>query len=230
MSHSAQHPPAGWYPDPAGSGDERYWDGGSWSHVTRPAGGLQTDKQEDPDFVKRMYELRDKLARGEVLVLAGWWRRVFAAVLDYIIFYIPAVMIAMRNPAMVEFENWWLDTLLAASNGMVTGPPVPEGVLNFLTTFAVIMAAVWFIYRVLMVKFLGGTVGQLALRMRVTSDGDINAGRVGWVPALSRALVAVLLWNVPMVGWLLYALPPAFTAKKQAIHDRLASTVVVMKP
>lgn len=230
MSQSDQHPPAGWYPDPAGSGDERYWDGGSWSHVTRPAGGLHAPDAAPDETARRMYELRDKLARGELLVLAGWWRRFFAGVLDYVIFYIPAVMIAMRNPAMLEFENWWLDTLLAASNGIVEGPPVPEGVVNFLTTFTVLMATVWFVYRALMVKFLGGTVGQLALRMRVTADGDPKAGLVGWVPALGRALAAVLLWNVPLVGWLLYALPPALSKKKQTIHDRLASTVVVMKP
>ena len=36
MHYSAPQPSAGWYPDPAGSGDERYWDGASWSDVTRP--------------------------------------------------------------------------------------------------------------------------------------------------------------------------------------------------
>lgn len=40
MSTPSQMPPPGWYPDPAGSGDERYWDGGTWSQVTRPTGGV----------------------------------------------------------------------------------------------------------------------------------------------------------------------------------------------
>lgn len=35
MTNSPQQPPAGWYPDPAGSGGERFWDGGAWSQSTR---------------------------------------------------------------------------------------------------------------------------------------------------------------------------------------------------
>jgi Protein of unknown function (DUF2510) len=32
-----QHPPAGWYPDPAGGPGRRYWDGGQWTPATMPA-------------------------------------------------------------------------------------------------------------------------------------------------------------------------------------------------
>lgn len=35
MTNSPQQPPAGWYPDPAGSGGERFWDGVAWSQSTR---------------------------------------------------------------------------------------------------------------------------------------------------------------------------------------------------
>jgi hypothetical protein len=32
----AASPPAGWYPDPDGSGQLRYWDGGAWTNDLRP--------------------------------------------------------------------------------------------------------------------------------------------------------------------------------------------------
>ncbi len=31
-------PPAGWFPDPIGSGGQRYWDGGQWTEHTSPSG------------------------------------------------------------------------------------------------------------------------------------------------------------------------------------------------
>jgi uncharacterized RDD family membrane protein YckC len=33
--------PPGWYPDASQPGNERWWDGGQWSHVTRPAAASQ---------------------------------------------------------------------------------------------------------------------------------------------------------------------------------------------
>jgi TM2 domain-containing membrane protein YozV len=35
---STSSPDAGWYPDPGGSGSERYWDGTRWTDQTRAAG------------------------------------------------------------------------------------------------------------------------------------------------------------------------------------------------
>lgn len=37
LDHAAL-PPTGWYADPAGDGQQRFWDGGQWTDHVRPAG------------------------------------------------------------------------------------------------------------------------------------------------------------------------------------------------
>ena len=36
MTDGPASPPAGWYPDPSGSGDQRWWDGEQWTERARP--------------------------------------------------------------------------------------------------------------------------------------------------------------------------------------------------
>lgn len=35
-STASAAPPAGWYPDPAGSGGQRWWDGSKWTETVQP--------------------------------------------------------------------------------------------------------------------------------------------------------------------------------------------------
>ncbi len=46
MSDSS--PRADWYPDPGGSGGERYWDGAQWTEQTRPAGEFTAQAPPPP--------------------------------------------------------------------------------------------------------------------------------------------------------------------------------------
>ena len=70
----------------------------------------------------------------------------------------------------------------------------------------------------------GQTPGKMLLGIRVRA-ADFG-GRLGYVPALGRYLVGAVLWWVPF-GGLLDGLWPLWDAKNQALHDKVAGSVVV---
>lgn len=212
---SPTHPPAGWYPDPAGSGDERYWDGGNWSQVTRPA---RAESAPLPPA-----------AGPSGPVLASWIFRVLAALLDAIVFMLPSFLVSslIAGEASVKLQQWYEAQLLAMINGQSTGAvAVPWDLLTPVLWASVVTSVLFIIYRTVMVTLVGATVGQLVLRLRVVRDGDATQGKLSWGTSALRATLGVLFGQIPGLN-LINGLMPLFNAKKQTLHDMAARTVVV---
>lgn len=254
MSTSSQQPPAGWYPDPAGSGDERYWDGGAWSQVTRPSGGVnpptgqpgqqpvgaggagpaygqQPYGQQPYGQAQYGYGAQAQMGYGPAQrgpVLAGWWWRVLAAIIDSLVWLIPLGILQslVLNPVMGDFEDWFTDAILASSAGSTDIPPIPDSIISASYTFTFIAMVLWIVYRTVMVALKGATLGQMATGLKVVRDGDTSLSLMGWGRSAGRAALAVVLLQIPVVG-LINVIVAAFTAKKQTIHDMIAKTVVV---
>ncbi|MFV0430461.1 MAG: RDD family protein [Arachnia sp.] len=224
MDDSSQLPPQGWYPDPAGAIAERYWDGQAWSQVTRPVAQEGPPAQPEP----AVHGGPGSYGAGE---LAVWGWRVLAFIIDGIIWLLPITVIQgiVMGPNLQAMDDWSQEVLaLVASGSTATLPPVPVEVMSALMRFAFVLGIVWAVYRTLMVRLAGGTLGQLAIRLRVVRDGDHSMDKLGWGLSLIRAVTAVALFNITFVG-LINGLMPLFTAKKQALHDMIARTVVVRK-
>jgi uncharacterized RDD family membrane protein YckC len=66
------------------------------------------------------------------------------------------------------------------------------------------------------------TVGKIALGIQVT---DLQGNRVSFGKALGRNLAKILSALILYIGFIM----AAFTAKKQALHDMIAGTLVVKK-
>ncbi|MCC2592369.1 RDD family protein [Tessaracoccus sp. OS52] len=284
MSQSVNQPPAGWYPDPAGSGDERYWDGGSWSHVTRPAGGLNNGNQPDgylsgqasygqPDQQSQQsYDQQPQQPYGQQPYgqqpygqqpygqqpygqqpygqysypsagyggpgragygsgqLAGWWWRVLASIIDGVVFLIPQGV--LQSLMLVEatrlLEGWLEEAMIATERNSTALPPIPPEVYSGYLAYGLVVALLVIAYRIVMVAQFGGTVGQLATGLRVVRDGDHSFSNVSWGSSAVRGVLAVVLFQVPVLG-LVNALMPLFNGKKQTLHDMAAKTVVVKK-
>ena len=228
MHYSAPQPSAGWYPDPAGSGDERYWDGASWSDVTRPdsrpakpaghgGGGLYNTITQP--WVGARY--------------ASWGARVAARILDGLILAIPSyLLIEMLAPGLYErFEAWMRELVRAAQAGKSYPSEVPMELLNSFTTAGIAVTVLGVLYRVLLIAGFGATLGKMVMRIRVPRSDDPSARTPGFVRALARTLADELigyfgaaLFFLPM---LVNYLMPLFTEKKQTLHDMMAGTIVV---
>jgi len=230
MHYSAPQPSAGWYPDPAGSGDERYWDGASWSDVTRP--DSRSAKPVDHGGVGIYSTITQPWAGARY---ASWGSRVAARILDGLILAIPSyLLIELLVPGLYKsFEAWMYDLIKAAQAGKSYPGEIPMELLNSLTTAGIAVMVLGVLYRALFIAGFGATLGKMALRIYVTRTDDSSARTPGFVRALVRALAdeligyfsGILLFLPTLINYLM----PLFTEKKQTLHDMMARTIVVKK-
>jgi uncharacterized RDD family membrane protein YckC len=95
--------------------------------------------------------------------------------------------------------------------------------------WALLIAAGTYAYQVLMVRYFGGTVGKLAVGIRVrVIDGTV----CGWREALLRPLLQLIVGFgsfVPGAGLitLLDDLWMVWDRQSQTLHDKVANTIVV---
>ncbi|WP_460702395.1 RDD family protein [Luteococcus sediminum] len=99
--------------------------------------------------------------------------------------------------------------------------------MNHATALNGIWTAVLFVYLLLCWKFLGATLGQKLMGLRVVPVGEGHAPRqLGWGAALVRTLVLVFsatFFPVQVVSFLM----PLGTRLRQTLHDMASRTQVV---
>lgn len=247
MSFSAESPPAGWYPDPAGSGGQRYWDGGTWSAVTRPVNNMPQGyaAQQGQGTAQSQYSPSQtpqgvapgqnygQMPPGQYMsaqpVLAGFWWRVLAFILDNLILLLPFTLLQtlVAGEAVESLTLWLTDWILATSGGGVA-PPVPEGVLGALGLYTLLSLAATIAYRTVLVTKMGGTLGQLITGLRVVPEGAPLDTRPEWGISALRATTSVVFWQIPVLN-LVDVLIMLGSTKKQTLHDRIARTIVIKK-
>lgn len=161
--------------------------------------------------------------------LAGWWHRVAARLIDGILaFMLTAVLGALtQTPELAAaVDEWW------RSGSGSAGLPVV--IQDWAVRVGLIAGVIGIAYEVLMVKFLGGTLGKLATGLRVRMRDE--PGLPTWGATVVRSLVLQgpnLLSNLsPALGvlsffTLLDVLWPLWDRNRQAIHDKVARTNVV---
>ena len=138
---------------------------------------------------------------------AGFWKRFIAYILDTILFVFIFAAIAMSLGT----------TIISSADGLDTGA------YGFLAMFGIYILyyPCWWLYFALMESSSAqATLGKKLIGIKVT---DLNGQAIGFGHALGRQLSGIISQFIFYIGYLL----AAFTARKQALHDMIASTLVV---
>jgi uncharacterized RDD family membrane protein YckC len=162
--------------------------------------------------------------------LAGLGVRLVARVLDYVITTGIAVVLGIPSwlPVMQE-ANGRFDAALRSGRS----EDVRQVYTDLLTdsrlyTFVLVSMLVSAVYTIWLVHARGATVGKMAVGVRVRS-WDVE-GRPTLSQSARRWLAREAAQALGVLGalyWLLDSLWPTWDARRQAIHDKAARTVVV---
>ncbi len=198
----------GWYPDPAGTGGLRWWDGRGWSST---ASGYPSGPLVAP------------------FPLASWGVRAGARILDILIMQVVTVPLLLL--VVVPFLG--ASSLLAtsASDGREPNPDVVAaslfGFFGLILFVVLLAAALQVAYEVVLTAMWGMTLGKRIVGIRVRSIAQDRLP--SWLESFLRAGVILLggaigsgVFSLIDYLWPLWDKP-----WQQTLHDKVAKTVVV---
>ena len=212
-SGTGWRPPTGGYeppgsppPPPGGAGQPP-------QYPPPPPGGYQQPGYQQPGYQQ------GPLGPGGQ-PLAEWWKRLVAVLLDGLILGVPLgiVRAVVGVDRSVEIDP--LTGEVTRGEGFLAG----VGLVLFLLSIVLpILYA-----GILNGSDRGQTIGKMALKIQVrdaSSGGPIGVGR-----GLVRAVVYNLLFLACLIPGFINGLSPLWDQRRQAWHDKAASSVVVDAP
>ena len=240
----------GWYKDPwPGMPGEppllRYWNGRQWTeHARSPEEAMQpayagagTAGAYAPAAPAFGAPMPPTTPDGQLL--AGWWQRVWAYLIDgLIVGLVGGVLASPWLGDVLDAYREFIDQVVRdAEAGRQTTPDttaLEQQIAGPLAVIALIYLVLGFAYHVGFLMALQATPGKLALGLRVRlrerpGRMPVWAVLVRWASQFGYSILNV----VPALGMLLgiYSLLdhlwPLWDGKKQAIHDKVARTNVV---
>ena len=132
----------------------------------------------------------------------------------------------------VHFAGFWMrfwayltDLIVIGSLNRILVHPIfkfyKEPGNNWFSLETLLTAFVFFLYFILMTKYLNQTLGKMIFGLRVVA---LKEEAMTWGTVLFRELVGRYISKVTWIGYLLAGLLP----KKQALHDVFADTSVIL--
>ncbi|MSS45946.1 RDD family protein [Cutibacterium sp. WCA-380-WT-3A] len=224
---NATPPPMGWYPDPAGSDQERYWDGERWTRNLRnppdpqprhgvghvpetlaPVSRVPSSPRPVVATARRSGsdESQDKKGlTADGVPLAGWWWRALSTIIDALVVWI-VVAVTMRDTiaSIVHgYQQFLGDSMRAINAGANPADVITTQSLmqaEFVNDMSNLVGAVIVsqaIYQFIMLTACAGSVGQLICGLRVVTVGK---GKENRRLVWWRALIRAAAWACVEIG------------------------------
>jgi len=172
-----------------------------------PPPPLSMSRNDTADVAShRAHEVTPPPAAGETRY-AGFWLRVVARIIDHFVIFIPVyVLVIGVSAAMGLLER--MKTGETSATPFVVAVYVAPMVANFFY-FSLMHSSPW-----------QATIGKKALGLKVT---DLDGGRLTFGRAALRWFCVAISYATFCIGFMMAGL----TERKRALHDMLASTLVV---
>ncbi|HEX7007505.1 MAG TPA: RDD family protein [Alphaproteobacteria bacterium] len=146
---------------------------------------------------------------------AGFWRRFFAYLIDAILFSVVFFVIGgFFGLADVEVSG----TIGSTTGEYSRAADASEGAQLVYQLFGIIVS--WLYFALLESSPKQATLGKMALGIKVT---DLDGNRISFGRATGRFFAKFISGVILLIGYIM----AAFTARKQALHDIIAGTLVV---
>jgi uncharacterized RDD family membrane protein YckC len=151
---------------------------------------------------------------------AGFWLRFLAYIIDGVVISVVFGIFVLIVVAIVGVG--YFRTILEGMNG--EDATFPAALLSImLLAVAVSLVATWLYFAWMESSQYQGTLGKMALGLTVT---DLQGRRVTFARASGRFFAKIITGLIPLaIGYIM----AGFTEKKQALHDMIASCLVLRK-
>jgi uncharacterized RDD family membrane protein YckC len=152
---------------------------------------------------------------------AGFWLRVLAYIIDVIILGIFAIPILI-GAAMLMGIGGMLENIPHNQDPFLNGMP-PAFILFFMLCGGLGLFGTWLYFALLESSEWQGTAGKKVLGLIVT---DMNGQRISFMRATGRHFSKIVTSLIPLcIGYIM----AGFTEKRQALHDMIASCLVLRR-
>lgn len=155
---------------------------------------------------------------------AGFWLRFAAYIIDQFVIGIAGLILAVPFIVAIVAFGINLSVMNSASDFFDQGGwMMISGIIGLIVLVALLSVVMkWLYYALMESSKYGGTLGKMAVSIKVV---DLEGNRISFGRATGRYFSRIITNMTLLIGYILAGV----TQKKQALHDMIASCLVIRK-